>query len=91
MRGVMKLAMVDTNTSSTAMSARITLMNLPSRARALAFSTPSNCTTCCCCCCSCSVGAGGIKAQCPAAGSLERYAKKSDHGEQQNLSGFKIH
>ncbi len=55
MRGVMKLAMVETNTSSTAIRARMTLMSFPSRARALAFSTPSSCTTCCCCCCSSSL------------------------------------
>lgn len=53
--GVMKLAKVETNTRSTAISARMTLMSLPSRARALAFSTPSNWTTCCCCCCSSSL------------------------------------
>ncbi|KAG7244539.1 hypothetical protein INR49_029558 [Caranx melampygus] len=54
-KGVMKLAKVETKTSSTAISARMTLMSLPSRARALAFSTPSNWTTCCCCCCSSSL------------------------------------
>lgn len=54
-KGVMKLAMVDTKTSSTAIKAKMTLMNLPSRARALAFSTPSSCTTCCCCCCNSSL------------------------------------
>lgn len=34
------------------MTASKMLMNFPSRFLAVAFSSPSNCTTCCCCCCS---------------------------------------
>ncbi|CAB1354116.1 unnamed protein product, partial [Coregonus sp. 'balchen'] len=45
-------ATVETNTRSTAMTASSTLMSLPSRVRAVAFSRPSSWTTCCCCCCS---------------------------------------
>lgn len=52
MRGTMQLATVETKTSRTAMTASSTLMSLPRRVRAVAFSSPSNWTTCCCCCCS---------------------------------------
>ncbi|CAB1354118.1 unnamed protein product, partial [Coregonus sp. 'balchen'] len=51
-RGTTQLATVETNTRSTAMTASSTLMSLPSRVRAVAFSRPSSWTTCCCCCCS---------------------------------------
>ncbi len=48
--GTTQFATVETNTRSTAMTASSTLMSLPSKVRAVAFSKPSNWTTCCCCC-----------------------------------------
>lgn len=51
-RGTTQLATVDTKTRRTAMTASKMLMNFPRRFLAVAFSSPSNCTTCCCCCCS---------------------------------------
>lgn len=51
-RGTTQLATVETKTRRTAMTASKMLMNFPSRFLAVAFSSPSNCTTCCCCCCS---------------------------------------
>lgn len=48
--GTTQFATVETNTRSTAITASSTLMSLPSKVRAVAFSKPSNWTTCCCCC-----------------------------------------
>ncbi len=47
--GTTQLATVETKTSRTAMRASSTLMSLPTRVRAVAFSRPSSWTTCCCC------------------------------------------
>lgn len=50
MRGTTQLATVETNTRRTAIRASSTLISFPRRVRAVAFSSPSNWTTCCCCC-----------------------------------------
>lgn len=49
-RGTTQLATVETKTRRTAIRASSTLISFPRRVRAVAFSSPSNWTTCCCCC-----------------------------------------
>lgn len=49
-RGTTQLATVETKTRRTAIRASSTLISFPKRVRAVAFSSPSNWTTCCCCC-----------------------------------------
>lgn len=49
-RGTTQLATVETKTKRTAIRASSTLISFPRRVRAVAFSSPSNWTTCCCCC-----------------------------------------